>query len=206
MYVRKMVNTVAVDMTGKFAVLGGKKGLYILDLDNPTEATRTLNQKSKWDVSLVEWNPHDARKTFIASTANQNTLVWDVADERMALQSTLQTHQRAVSDLSWSLFDPNVLATCSADTYINLWDVRDPKKPIKRESFCGWTAGATQVKWNRHNPMTLASAHNGEVRIWDIRVRHNLHFGSNTCNRESATLSPSLLHTWRRFTGLIGVT
>ncbi len=34
-------------------------------------------------------------------------------------------------------------------------------------------AGATQVKWNRYNPMTLASAHNGEVRIWDIRVRNN---------------------------------
>jgi hypothetical protein len=32
------------------------------------------------------------------------------------------------------------------------------------------TAGATQVKWNRHNGMYLASAHNGEVRIWDIRV------------------------------------
>lgn len=36
------------------------------------------------------------------------------------------------------------------------------------------TAGATQVKWNRKNQMTLASAHNGEVRIWDIRVRHIL--------------------------------
>ena len=97
-------------------------------------------------------------------------MIWNLEDSRGALQATLQTHQRAVSDLSWSLFDFNILATCSADTYINLWDVRDPRKPIKRESFCGWTAGATQVKWNRKNPMILASAHNGEVRIWDIRV------------------------------------
>ena len=74
------------------------------------------------------------------------------------------------SDMAWSLFDPNVLATCSVDTYVNLWDIRDPGRPIKRESFCGWTGGALQVKWNRHNPMILASAHNGEVRIWDVRV------------------------------------
>lgn len=133
------------------------------------------------------------------------------------MQTTLPAHQRAVSDLSWSLFEPNILATCSADTYINLWDIRfewmnefleksmntcdwkrklskmkpklchwtvqnnkeneqtptnnrDPKKPVKLKSFCGWTGAATQVKWNRHNPMSLASTHNGEVRIWDIRV------------------------------------
>ncbi len=55
------------------------------------------------------------------------------------VQSVAQTHQRAVSDLSWSLFDENLLATCSADTFINLWDIRDAKKPIKKDSFCGWT-------------------------------------------------------------------
>jgi hypothetical protein len=30
--------------------------------------------------------------------------------------------------------------------------------------------GASQVRWNRYNPSLLASAHDGEVRIWDIRV------------------------------------
>lgn len=163
------MNCIAVSSDGKFAALGGKKGLHIVDLDEPGEPTRTLNQQSKWEVTVVEWNPHTARSSFIASTANQNILVWNIEDGKVPLQSTIQTHQRAVSDLSWSLFDVNTLATCSADTYINLWDVRDPKKPIKLKSFCGWTAGASQVKWNRKNPNTLASSHNGEVRIWDIR-------------------------------------
>eukprot|EP01117_Protostelium_nocturnum_P017821 TRINITY_DN7324_c0_g1_i1.p1 TRINITY_DN7324_c0_g1~~TRINITY_DN7324_c0_g1_i1.p1 ORF type:complete len:990 (-),score=267.00 TRINITY_DN7324_c0_g1_i1:50-3019(-) len=167
--VKKNINTIAVDHTGKFAALGGKKGLSILDLDEPYEQIKTLNQQSKWEISVVEWHPHKDRAHYIASAANQDTLIWNLNDERFELQCTLQTHQRAVSDLAWSLFDRNVLATCSADTYINLWDMRDPKKPIKKESFCGWTAGATQVKWNRHNQMTLASAHNGEVRVWDIR-------------------------------------
>ena len=165
----KTFNCVAVSTDGRFASLGGKKGLHIIDLDEPSEVTKTLNQQSKWEVSIVEWNPHPERALYIASTANQNTLIWNLEDSRMALQATLQTHQRAVSDLSWSLFDCNSLATCSADTYINLWDVRDAKRPIKMKSFCGWTAGATQVKWNRKNSNVLASSHNGEVRIWDIR-------------------------------------
>ncbi|PRP84715.1 WD repeat-containing protein 59-like [Planoprotostelium fungivorum] len=171
--VKKAVNAIAVDATGKYVVLGGKKGLSVIDLDEPYEPGRSLaldSKQNKWEISVVEWNPHKDRAPYIASAANQDTQVWNLSDERFELQCTLtQSHQRAISDLAWSLFDKNLLATCSADTYINLWDIRDPKRAIKKESFCGWTAGATQVKWNRHNPMALASAHNGEVRIWDIR-------------------------------------
>ncbi|RUS34315.1 hypothetical protein BC938DRAFT_481274 [Jimgerdemannia flammicorona] len=36
-------------------------------------------------------------------------------------------------------------------------------------SFCAWTAGATQVKFNRKNEFLLASAHDTDVKIWDIR-------------------------------------
>jgi WD40 repeat protein len=162
------IHGLSLDATGKYAALAGKKGLYIVDLDQPTEVSRSLLSNTKWEVSVVEWNPHPSWKGYIASSANQNTLIWNIEDD-LPLQSTLQSHSRAVSDISWSYFDPNVLATCSADTYINLWDIRDPKKPNKTNAFCGWTAGATQVKWNRLNKLILASTHNGEVRIWDIR-------------------------------------
>eukprot|EP01097_Dermamoeba_algensis_P009075 TRINITY_DN6263_c0_g1_i1.p1 TRINITY_DN6263_c0_g1~~TRINITY_DN6263_c0_g1_i1.p1 ORF type:complete len:436 (-),score=56.11 TRINITY_DN6263_c0_g1_i1:20-1327(-) len=39
----------------------------------------------------------------------------------------------------------------------------------KQKSFCAWTTGVSQVKWNRINPWVLASAHEGEVKIWDAR-------------------------------------
>lgn len=35
-------------------------------------------------------------------------------------------------------------------------------------------AGATQVKWSKMNDYTLATSHEGDVRIWDKRVRLEL--------------------------------
>lgn len=31
-------------------------------------------------------------------------------------------------------------------------------------------AGSSQVKWNRKNNYLFGSAHDGDIRIWDIRV------------------------------------
>jgi WD40 repeat protein len=40
------------------------------------------------------------------------------------VEHILQSHQRAVSDLNWSPFRPELLATCSYDNYVHLWDLR----------------------------------------------------------------------------------
>ena len=40
---------------------------------------------------------------------------------------------------------------------------------MKFRTFCSWTDGGIDVKWNRLNGMILASCHSGEVRVWDIR-------------------------------------
>lgn len=53
--------------------------------------------------------------------------------------------------------------------YVILSDVRTPKSPNKLKAFCAWTAGATMVKWNRRNPRLIASVHDGEVFVWDVR-------------------------------------
>ena len=97
-------------------------------------------------------------------------LIWNVASRgsRNHVEFILQGHKRAVSDVHWSPFHSDVLATCSYDTYIHLWDMRiSTEKPCN--SFCAWTAGATQVKWNRLNEWIFASSHDTDARIWDIR-------------------------------------
>lgn len=95
--------------------------------------------------------------------------IWNVNDKRSALQATFSPHSRPIADLCWALSDPNVLATCSADMYVILSDVRVPKSPVKLKAFCAWTAGASMVKWNRRNPRLIASVHDGEVFVWDVR-------------------------------------
>lgn len=58
---------------------------------------------------------------------------------------TLRSHTRAVSDLNWHRFDPNLLASCSIDTYIHVWDIRDQRRPSLSLSAVG--KGITVTDW-----------------------------------------------------------
>lgn len=61
-----------------------------------------------------------------------------------------------------------MLATCSIDTFTHLWDLRDPKKPIlSLSAVC--MSGATQVGFNRVSGNLVATAHDGDLKVWDIR-------------------------------------
>jgi hypothetical protein len=45
-----------------------RKGLFIIDLENPYEPPRVLHHLTKWEVADVQWNPHFSRENWIAST------------------------------------------------------------------------------------------------------------------------------------------
>jgi RWD domain/WD domain, G-beta repeat len=83
------------------------------------------------------------------------------------VEITLNKHLRAISDLHWSPFKPELLATVSYDAYVHLWDLRTPEKVSM--SFCGWNAGGSQVKFNRVNEHILASTHDTDCKVWDMR-------------------------------------
>jgi hypothetical protein len=85
-----------------------------------------------------------------------------------AIEHTLHGHDRAITDINFHAFNPDILATCAVDGYVHCWDLRRPKKPCL--SFCDWFAGATQVKWNRQKSHILASSHDRWLRIWDDRM------------------------------------
>jgi WD40 repeat protein len=79
---------------------------------------------------------------------NQLLNIWDLNDERFALQAQLQAHRRPIHDLNWNTFEPNLLTTASLDGYIFLWDTRDLKKPAKMKYF---KPGGTLTSQTRRN-------------------------------------------------------
>jgi WD40 repeat protein len=163
-------SSIAVDVTGSMVALGIRKGLYLVDLENPWDKVKILNHNSKnyskWEVSAVEWNPAPSHSHIIASTSNQHILIWEAIGTNSVNTVLTGHHERSVSDISWSYHDPNILASCSQDTYIHLWDIRIQKTPTA--SLCA-VVGVTQVKWNRLQQNIIASAHNSEVCLWDVR-------------------------------------
>lgn len=50
---------------------------------------------------------------------------------------SLRGHTRVVSDLNWHPKEPDILATCSIDTFIHIWDLRDQRKPSLSLSAVG---------------------------------------------------------------------
>jgi WD40 repeat protein len=166
------VTSLSISPLGNEAVLAAKRGLYIINLENPFESPKILHHLSKWDVADCAWNPHISRQEWIVTTSNTKALIWNVhresASSKSHVEFVLNKHLRAISDIHWSPFLPELVATCSYDAYVHLWDLRtSSEKPSM--SFCGWNAGATQVKFNRVNEYLLASSHDTDERIWDSR-------------------------------------
>lgn len=50
---------------------------------------------------------------------------------------TLKGHNRVVSDLNWHPKEPDIIASCSIDTFIHVWDLRDSRKPSLSLSAVG---------------------------------------------------------------------
>nr|XP_006825086.1 PREDICTED: WD repeat-containing protein 59-like [Saccoglossus kowalevskii] len=159
-------NAMSVDCTGQFAILAGKRVWAVINLDTPQDVVKKLSRQSRWEVSVVEWNPHVLQKNLFAATSNQSADIWSWADGCGRQIASLKAHTRVISDVNWSCFDSNMLATCSVDTYIYLWDIRDSRKPASALSA---VAGAAQVKWNKIDSNYIATAHDGDIRIWDHR-------------------------------------
>ncbi|KAM9301671.1 GATOR2 complex protein WDR59 isoform 2-T2 [Gastrophryne carolinensis] len=156
----------SVDCQGQLAVLSSRRFLYIVNLDTPTEGHRKISRQSKWDIGTVQWNPHEGYGHFFAASSNQRVDLYQWKDGIGDIATSLQGHTRVISDLDWSVFEPEVLVTSSIDTYIYIWDIKDTRKPAVSLSA---VAGASQVKWNKKNSSLLATSHDGDVRIWDRR-------------------------------------
>lgn len=118
-----------------------------------------------WEVADVQWNPHPSRDMWVVSTSNQKALVWNLV--RDDIEFILHGHSRAITDINWSIFHPEIVATCSIDTFVHCWDLRASQKPAF--SFYSWNSGATQVKFNRQNEHLVASSHDTHLKIWDDR-------------------------------------
>lgn len=163
------IGAMSLSPNGRDAVLAGRRGLFIIDLDDPFRTPRWLHHITSWEVADVQWSPHHAAKpSWCISTSNQKALLWDLArPSNNAVQNVLHRHTRAITDINFHPLDPELLATCSIDTFVLSWDMRTPRRPVGK--WAEWRAGATQIKWNHSNPYQIASSHHHSFYLWDSR-------------------------------------
>ena len=162
------LSTMSISPNGRDAVLAGRRGLFVIDLDDPFAAPRWLHHETQWEVADVQWSPHKSKPSWIVSTSNQKAMVWNIArPSHDAIEHVLHGHTRAITDINFHPTHPELLATCSVDSFVLAWDLRTPKAPTHQ--WADWRAGSAQVKWNYQNSNIVASAHDSHIMIWDVR-------------------------------------
>ncbi|RMZ81340.1 hypothetical protein DV738_g2147, partial [Chaetothyriales sp. CBS 135597] len=168
-HLEQPVGSMTISPSGRDVALASREGLHIIDLDSPYSTPRHLTHRTLWEVADVQWSPFASRDYWVVSTSNQKALVWNLAAKSWqdTIEFVLHGHTRAITDINFSAFNPDLLATCAVDSFIHCWDLRTPSRPAL--SFSDWFAGATQVKWSRQDEHVVASSHDKFLHIWDSR-------------------------------------
>ncbi|KAK9693895.1 WD domain, G-beta repeat [Popillia japonica] len=160
-------NAMAVNNTGTFVLLAGRRYIAIRNLDDiDNDQIKKFPRQSKYEVGSAEWNPTEHHNELCVISSNQRLEVLTWSKGELTQTHSLRAHTRVITDLNWHKTDPNILASCSVDTFIHIWDLRDSRRPSLSLSAI---AEATQVRWNNVNNYLLATAHDGDVKLWDQR-------------------------------------
>lgn len=137
-----------------------------------------------WDVG-VGAKVLDAKQVFEAHTSAVEDVAWhlsnenlfgSVADDHMLMIWDLRTlkpqhstiaHEDEVNSISFNQFNEYILATGSADSTVNLFDLR--KLDSCLHTFSSHTEAVRQVEWSPDYETILASsADDKRVMIWDL--------------------------------------
>lgn len=184
-------STLAVDRTGRYVVISGRKSMGLIDLsgttsqqdvalpeNTPTEVSaittkaskstpthRRLARNAKYDPTASQFNEH--MTDLLALTTNQVVEIFSIEDlNPLRPKILLRGHSRVIADVEWSHFDPHMIGTSAADCLTNLWDIRDSRRPTASLTS---VSGATLVRFCKTSSNLVATSHEIDVRIWDIR-------------------------------------
>lgn len=166
-------NKMAVDYTGCIVLLAGRKQYGIVEIN---KSSNVRNRRScKYEISAAEWNPTYHNQHLCALAYNTQLQLFSLKNNADLASSTkLNSHTRTILDINWHSSDPNTLASAAMDSYVNIWDVRTNVRPVSSLSAI---VPASRVRWNHLTKHLIATAHSGDVKIWDQRkTSHPIHY------------------------------
>jgi len=139
-------------------------------------------QEHTREVFSVDWS-NIQKDTFVSSSWDGTVKVW--TPDRPRSVTTLHAHLSCVYQALFSPHQPDLLATCSTDGTLKIFDIRSPAYVPSGPGVNNFTgpvsaavltipASGTEIltlDWNKYRPFIIASAGVDKiVKVWDCRM------------------------------------
>ncbi|RZC32951.1 glutamate-rich WD repeat-containing protein 1 [Asbolus verrucosus] len=122
----------------------------------------------------VDWCP-TMLGVLATGDCKRDIHIWKPADDGtwQVDQRPLVGHTDSVEDLQWSPNERNVIASCSVDKTIRIWDTRaQPSKACMLTANDAHESDVNVISWNRNEPFIVSGGDDGFLHIWDLRRFH----------------------------------
>ncbi|XP_043254975.1 glutamate-rich WD repeat-containing protein 1 isoform X2 [Colletes gigas] len=115
--------------------------------------------------------------TLASGDCKGNIHIWHIGDNNGCAtwhvdQRPYNSHSpHSVEDLQWSPNEKHVLASCSVDKSIKIWDTRaSPQSACMLTAVGAHTADINVISWNRkENQFLVSGGDDGLICVWDLR-------------------------------------
>ncbi|KAH9105880.1 hypothetical protein LEN26_007759 [Aphanomyces euteiches] len=117
------------------------------------------------EIGGVNWNLVE-RQTFCSASWDQTIKIWH--PHRVQSLQTLHGHTGPVYNAVWSTRDTNMVASCSGDGSVRLWDLNAPQQAVVR--IPAHAQEVLALDWNKYNPnLVVSGSVDASIKVWDIR-------------------------------------
>lgn len=146
-------------------------------MSDPVEVKSKVNMLKQFMLSdegfALEWSPLVVGK-LACGLNNGQILTFNPSDSQMSdlMQNSQPIWQtkKSIEDIQFSPNQADVLAACSSDGTVRIFDLRTPVDSISHITINAHDTDVNVISWNKKSPILIASgADDGSFKIWDLR-------------------------------------
>ncbi|KAG8992498.1 peroxisomal targeting signal 2 receptor [Tulasnella sp. JGI-2019a] len=159
----------------QIATASGDGSIKLWDVNINDLPIRAWHEHTR-EVFSVDWSNIE-KATFVSASWDGSAKLW--TPDRPHSVLTIAAHQGCVYQALFSPHTPSVIATCSLDGTVKLFDLRRPQQltggqpPLATPALTVPSSGgeALSIDWNKYRPWLIASSGvDRSIRVWDCRM------------------------------------
>ena len=111
---------------------------------------------------------HTDHKFLSVGDCEKDIYVWKPSPDAAswAIDKPLKGHTASVEDVIWSPNETNVLASCSVDKSIRIWDCRaNPDRANMLTAVNAHSSDVNVIDWNKNEPFLASGGDDNMVKI-----------------------------------------